>query len=952
MNSIALRVLTRILFVTALTTMAWPALSALSAPSSLSPDLSSTPLARPRISAVIDNDERILLTGNRHPQAIQANDRGAADGRLRMDRMILSLKTDSQQQQALHTLVADLHDRASPRFGQWLRPDQFARHFGLAEGDIEVISQWLQSQGFSIDEIPVGGQAIIFSGTVAQVRKAFHTDIRHYQIHGERHLANAAEPQIPAALADVVDGIVSLHDLRSRPMGKQIQAVPAYTSGSTHYLAAADLQTIYNLKAVHSSGITGSGRSIAILGRTNVVLSDIQQFRSTMNLPASTPQVIINGSDPGLVSGDQGESDLDLEWAGASAPGATIKFVTSASTDSTDGIDLSAVYAVSNNVADVISLSYGQCEASMGSAAVTYFSNLWRQAAAQGMTVLVSSGDSGAAGCDSADLTTSATRTRGVNGLCSSPYATCVGGSQFADTANPSLYWSSTTKASDQSSALSYIPEVVWNESGSNGGSGLWASGGGASLYFAKPAWQTTPGVPADGKRDVPDVSLTAAGHDGYLVYSSDNSTQTQTMYVFAGTSASAPAFAGIVALIDQKTGYRQGNINPTLYGLASRQASNGAPAYFHLITSGNNSVPGRSGYAASATNSHYNQATGLGSVDGYVLINHWTDLLPASTTTVTSSANPGVGGQTLTFTATVTGSSPSGTVQFADSGVNLGSPLALSSGVATLALGTLSLGSHSITARYSGDTGNLSSLSAALAQTILSPTTVTLTAAPASIAAGQALTLQATVTGLSPQGTIQFKDGSTLLGPSIPLAAGIATLGTHALTSAGSHVLTAEYSGDGNNASSISSPLIETVSRAATSVALSASATSITTTGSLTLTASVSGQGPTGSVQFTDNGSALGSAVPLVGATASLTASINTSGSHAIAAAYSGDTNNLGATSTPLTVVVTAANTAAEGTDVPTLPEWGMLLLGVLLLMTVHHAASGARVKAPVTKL
>ena len=768
-----------------------------------------------RIVSPVNDNVRVTLAGNRFPLAIAANDMGPADDGLRFEQMILSLKPGATQTVALNRFLVAAHDRLSTQSNRWMTPQDFEQHFGVAANDLTKITTWLTAQGFTINDIPPGNRAIIFSGTVAQVRAAFHTEIHRYLVNGKYRLSNASDPQIPAALASVVDGVVSLNNFHSQPLHTRAALAPDYTAGGAHYLAAADFQTIYNLKPLYAGGINGNGKSIAILGRSNVVVSDIQQFRTSMNLPANTPQIIINGSDPGLVAGDQGESDLDLEWAGAVAPAATIKFITSASTTSTDGIDLSAQYAVSNNVADVISLSYGQCESSLGTTALNYINNLWQQAAALGITVLVSSGDSGAAGCDTASAN-SATQGRGINGLCSSPYSTCVGGTQFSDTANPSQYWSSTTNPTDQSSVLSYIPEVVWNESAANGGTGLWSTGGGASIRFAKPTWQTTPGVPADGKRDVPDVALTAATHDGYLVYSSDNSTQTQTLYVFGGTSASAPAFAGIVALVNQKTGYRQGNANPTLYGLASRQASNGTPAYFHTVTSGNNSVPGVTGFTASTSTPYFNQATGLGSVDAAVLVNHWTDLLPASSTALTVSPNPGTSGQNVTFTATVTGVAPTGTVQFADGATKLGSPIALNGGVATLATSALAPGSHSMTATYSGDSGNQPSISSPSVLAVMSTTTVALSAAPTSIAAGQSITFTATVSGTTPTGNVQFTDGGTNLGTPVVLSSGVATLTTTTL-SAGTHNIAAIYSGDAYNQGSTSAAMALTVSAGST---------------------------------------------------------------------------------------------------------------------------------------
>ena len=252
---------------------------------------------------------------------------------------------------------------------------------------------------------------------------------------------------------------------------------------------------------------------------------------------------------------------------------------------------------------------------------------------------MVSSGDSGAAGCDSASTET-ATHGRGVNGLCSTPSSVCVGGTEFNDLSTPSLYWLTSNASGTQASAVSYIPEVVWNESGP--GAGLWASGGGASAVYAKPSWQAGSGVPADGKRDVPDVALTASGHDGYLIYQSGG------LYVVGGTSAAAPAFAGVMALVVQHSGARQGNANAALYSLGSKQRAGGA-SVFHDITSGNNGVPGQSGFGATAG---YDQATGLGSVDASILVNHWSDAngvpafqatLAASSLSVTAGSNSNI---------------------------------------------------------------------------------------------------------------------------------------------------------------------------------------------------------------------------------------------------------------------------------------------------------------------
>jgi subtilase family serine protease len=772
-------------------------------------DALRTVAPRARITEAVNDNVRRTLRGNLHPAATAANDVGAADDRLRLERLILLLKADAAQTRELDNFIAATKNRASPLYRQWLTPQRFQQHFGVAAGDIDKVERWLTSHGLTIDELPAGGRSIIFSGTAAQLRSAFRTGIRRYLVDGRQRLANADEPQIPAALADVVDGVVSLHEFHSRPLHSRAQIAPDYTSGGTHYLAANDFHTIYNLNPLYQQGIDGSGRSIAILGRSNVNLADMQHFRAVMGLPSNPPQIIINGADPGLVSGDHGESDLDLEWAGAVAKAATIKFVTSASTGGTDGITLSAQYAVSNNVADVISLSYGLCETSMGPTQRNLYNSLWQQAAALGISVVVSSGDSGAAGCDAAGQVT-ATRGLGVNGLCSPQYSTCVGGTQFNDVVNPSLYWASGNGAG-LGSALSYIREVAWNESGSNGGANLWSTGGGSSNFYTKPSWQTTPGVPATNRRHLPDVSLTAALHVGYLVYSSDNATNTRTLYIFGGTSASAPAFAGILALTNQRTGYRLGNANPTLYGLATRQAANGAPAYFHHITAGNNSVPGLTGFAASPATPYFNQATGLGSVDATVLVNGWTDVLPATTTALTSTPNPAVTGQSVTFTAIVSGTTPTGSVQFADGANALGAPVALTGGIATLATNSLAAGSHAITARYSGDPANQSSVSAVLTQNIQVPTSVSLTSSAPSVTAGQSVTFTATVSGIAPTGSVQFTDGGVNYGAAVPLSGTTAILTTSTL-SIGSHSIGAVYAGDAINPGSSAPLIVQTV--------------------------------------------------------------------------------------------------------------------------------------------
>jgi len=335
----------------------------------------------------------------------------------------------------------------------------------------------------------------------------------------------------------------------------------------------------------------------------------VAKFRSMAGLAANNPTVTPAGADPGLAN-DQDEATLDVEWSGAVAPAAAIHLVIANSTATTDGVDLAAAYIVNHAIAPVVSVSYGSCEQQMGATELAFYNDLWEQAASEGMSVFVASGDAGAAGCAApADATgTDAT----VNGLCSSPYSTCVGGTEFDEGADAAQYWAAASTAS-YGSALSYIPEEVWNESASNDGTGLWASGGGASQVYAQPAWQAelTGTTEANGMRAVPDVALAAADHDGYFMV------ENGSCWIASGTSASAPAFAGMMALVDDQHGGAQGSANPGLYLLL-----NVSDRPFHSTPAGNNSVPGVAGFTASGQD--YNLATGLGSVDGALLVQEW----------------------------------------------------------------------------------------------------------------------------------------------------------------------------------------------------------------------------------------------------------------------------------------------------------------------------------------
>lgn len=568
---------------------------------------------------IIDDSDTITLRGNVHPLARPEFDAGPTEASLSMERMILSLRLNSDRQDGLDRLLSELQDPASPNFHRWLTPAEFGQNFGPEPGDIDAVIRWLSSHGFKIDEVASGRTWINFSGPASVVERAFHVKMRNYYVNGQLRHANASDPAIPRGLADLVAGIVSLNNFPRKPMNSGVRPMttgntePGYTSGNSHLMAPGDFATIYNVNPLYNEGIDGTGQSIAIVGRTHPSSANWTTFRSMMGLSANPPQVIVNGTDPGdLGGGEDNEADLDVEWSGAVAKNATIKFVASKSTASTDGVDLSAQYIVNNNLAPVMSTSFGACEQDLGSSERNFYKNLWQQAASQGITSFVSTGDSGAAGCDSGSDTSGSVAA--VNGLASTPYNVAVGGTQFSE--GSGSYWNSGN-GSGYASALGYIPETAWNESGSvSGGSGLWSTGGGVSAYYAKPSWQVCQGVPADGKRDLPDVSLAAAMHDGYLV-------ETQgALYTIGGTSASSPSFAGLMALVVQKTGQRQGNANARFYQLGAAQFGTGGVKVFNDTTSGNNSVPGVTGYTCAVG---YDLPTGLGSVDANALVNNWT---------------------------------------------------------------------------------------------------------------------------------------------------------------------------------------------------------------------------------------------------------------------------------------------------------------------------------------
>jgi len=616
----------------------------------------------------IDETHLVTLEGNVPALARFGLDAGAVSAATPLDRMMLVLKSSPAQQAALDALVEAQQDPESPEYHAWLTPAEFGAQFGPSEAQVAQVAGWLAGHGFTVEEISAGRRLLVFSGTAGEVASAFHTELHRYDVGGAAHMANAGDPEIPAELAGVVGGVVTLNDFRrsSEMQARSLAgAEPEYTAGATHYLFPADFATIYDLNSLYGAGLKGSGVAIAIAGRSDISLSDVANFRSMAGLTANAPSVIVDGTDPGLVSGDQSESTLDVEWSGAVAPAAAIDLVIAKSTGTTDGIDLAAEYIVDHATAPVVSVSYGSCEQEMGATELSFYNGLWEQAASEGMSVFVSSGDAGAAGCQTGSSATGTTAA--VNGLCSSPYSTCVGGTELNEGGNAAEYWAGTNSAA-YGSALGYIPEEVWNESGLDGGSDLWASGGGASTVYPQPAWQqgVSGSGAAGGMRAVPDVSLAAANHDGYFMVEGGGN------WIVSGTSASTPTFAAIIALAAEKeNGKGQGSVNARLYALAGA-----TPDPFHTTPSGNNTVPGVGGFTADGA--VYNLATGLGSVDGAVLVNGWNTSSTAGPATLTlteaaQSATVVDGGSVSVQFTSATGGSFTGSVKMSVSGLPSG---------------------------------------------------------------------------------------------------------------------------------------------------------------------------------------------------------------------------------------------------------------------------------------
>jgi hypothetical protein len=929
------------------------------------------------ITEPIDESSLVTLQGSVHPLANPAADQGAAPDSLQLGRTILVLKRSSVQQAALDKLTNAQQNPASPQYHKWLTPEQFGAQFGVASKDIQTISQWLESYGFEVEPQMAGHSLIIFSGTNAQLKAAFHTEMHNYKIKSGTYFANANDPQIPAAIAPVVVGFASLNNFPLKPLHSQPQMVqrakngwklaagnataqPEFTTTDQgallHLLAPYDLATIYNILPLWNAGIDGTGETIAIVSQSDINPADVDSFRATFGLPAKKLNIIHYGPDPGLVAAYETEADIDVEWSGAVAKNATIDLVVSANTPTSGGITGAAAYILNNSLASIMSVSYGECELYLGVVGNQYFNELWEQAAAQGITVMAATGDSGSDVCDDGALYSEVGLS--VSGISSTPYNVALGGTDLYGTfADPSKYWNSTNDPTTLASVISYLPEAAWNDSCTNpqilaalqangadttdktnealcNDSAWWSDflnttggAGGASNCaisngstasscvsgYPKPAWQSgVTGIPSDGVRDVPDVALMAGnGTWGsfYVYCQSDVATNgvcdpNTSLEGAGGTSFAAPVFAGMMALVEQKTASQQGNVNYILYKLGNTQYSGsnaasctsdtavaGNSCMFYDVTDSTNAVPCLAGTTdctpAVAADEFgilpgfnagpgYDLVTGLGSVNAYNLVENWSTatvtFLPSTVSITATTSATAVYGNAVSVTVSVAAVAPSTGTPSGDVGItsdttigsNNDAYVTLSVGQGVVGVTQLPVGTYPLFAHYAGDATFSPSLSSGLSVTITQANaTGVLNSTRTTVQPGQNVLFSVTMTGVpngvNPTGTVVFTNtttgvalGSEALVPgssstSPPISIAFVTLASTQLR-LGENTITASYSGDTNYIATSIVPLMVTLSGTFTTTINPASLSlAPNTSGSVIVTAT-----PTGSTVLT----------------------------------------------------------------------------------------------------
>ncbi|WP_420239527.1 protease pro-enzyme activation domain-containing protein [Telmatobacter bradus] len=831
------------------------------------------------VTTAVDPGQVVPLAGHHPAWANASNASTAVDAEQNFEQMKMVLARPEEQQTAFEELLQEQLDPPSPQYHHWRTAAQIGAEFGPSESDIQAVTNWLTSQGLHVNQLSPDRMILRFGGTAGAIGAAFGTDLRNYTIHGgtilgETRMAPATDPTIPAALAGLVRHVRGLHTPAERPLLHTASPVarnassgalaPLYSSGSIHYLSPLDFDTIYD---VPTSSYTGAGYTIGIVSWSRVCGEDLSNFQSIFGVTFAAPTEVIptayGGVEPGAVENNstcntselngQEEATLDVERAGSTAPGAALLLVASSAAGSDDGIGADTAYLAESSSANILSISFGACEAEATSSDVSFWNTLFQTAAGKGISVFVASGDSAAAGCDTAFSSPgSSSYGDSPNDICASSYATCVGGTEFADSSY-STYWS-TSNSADYASALGYIPEGGWNESSTSEVEG---SGGGYSTHIGTPSWQTGNSVlAAAAGRYSPDVAFSAAGHDAYLfcMAAAASDCGAGALGSVYGTSAAAPSMAGVAALLDQKMGSSQGNLNPSLYGMA--ESATIYAAAFHDATPAssavssctlstpsmcNNSVYSSTGGAVQqgyALATGYDEVTGLGSLDVAEFVAHYTNYtLPTVTITPSSSSINTTASDQISIDVTSNYGTPTGTVKLTSGSYSYSASLSSGAISTTLAAGTLSPGSNTLTATYTPDSASLGTYQGAVGSntvTVSTPTpAVTVTPATNSIFLGSALgvTIRVGNDALTPTGSVTLSSGSysgtgTLSGGSVVFTIPAAAL------AAGADTLLATYSPDSSSSgifstsSNSAAVTITTYTLTASNVSLSKGAT------------------------------------------------------------------------------------------------------------------------------
>ncbi len=695
---------------------------------------------------------------------------------MQLNQLTLVLSRSGLQEQAFQQFLADQQNPSSPDYHHWLTPDEVGARFGLSDEDIATVTGWLQSQGLHLNWVSPSRIFIGFGGTAADVGRAFQSEMHYYNVNGAQRISVSSDPMVPQALVPVLKSVRGLFTVTEHPFNQvSVMTLPSpevTSSGGQHFIGPADFDTIYDVP----TNFNGSGITVGIVAWSRVNFTDLDNFRAKTGIAMQNPTQVVptafGGIDPGAaytapptggasISG-QSEATLDVIRVGSIAPQAGILLMVASPASTGDGIGADAQYMVQTTPVpvQVMSISFGDCESAEGASGVSYWDSMFKQAASEGISVFVSSGDSGASGCDNAFTTPPPTpRPNSPNYICSSTYATCVGGTEFADAASPSTYWS-TTNSSMLESALSYIPEGGWNESTSTSVAG---SGGGVSTVIATPSWQTGTGVPAARSgRYTPDVSFSASQHDPYFgcmaAVSSGGCVGTTFGFVgFSGTSAAAPGMAGVAALLDQKLGAAQGNLNPEIYSLAAS-----VPFTIHdatVASSGvsgcnvntpsmcNNSIPGAGTNAAQAgflVGTGYDEVTGLGSLEVTSFLTNFSNSKTTPTVTVTPSPSSITTTQSDSVKVTVSGTATGTVTLSSGSYTSAATTLVSSSATIVVPAGSLAAGTDTLTASYTPDSASSSTYNSASGSNTVAVTAVV---SPTFTISGAAVTLTAGAT-------------------------------------------------------------------------------------------------------------------------------------------------------------------------------------------------------------